>query len=124
MWFSSYLSDRYQLVESGTRSSTKNITCGVPQGSILGPLLFLIYVNDMSKYLGVTIDQCLSFESMARAIIKKSNARLKFLYRKQSCLNQYTMKLLVMSLIQCHFDYASSVWSNTGLKTQNAGYTE
>ena len=47
------------------------------------------------KYLGVTIDQCLSFKSIARAIIKKSNARLKFLYRKQSFLNQYTRNLYV-----------------------------
>ena len=48
-WFQSYLSDRQQLVDvSGTLSSHENISCGVPQGSILGPLLFLLYVNDMS----------------------------------------------------------------------------
>ena len=48
-WFRSYLSDRRQLVDgSGTLSSSAAIACGVPQGSILGHLLFLIYVNDMS----------------------------------------------------------------------------
>lgn len=48
-WFRSYLSDRRQLVDlSGTLSSSAAISCGVSQGSILGPLLFLIYVNDMS----------------------------------------------------------------------------
>ena len=48
-WFRLYLSDRQQLVDlSGTQSSYANISCGVPQGSIVGLLLFLIYVDYMS----------------------------------------------------------------------------
>ncbi len=48
-WFKSYLSDRVQFVSvNNVMSEPMNVTCGVHQGSILGPLLFLTYVNDMS----------------------------------------------------------------------------
>ena len=195
-WFWSYLSDSQQLVDvSGTISSHANIACGVRQGSILGPLLFFIYINDMSsavsiklllyaddsailvaeiflsnietvllneleivsewlvdnklsmhlgktesilfgcrprlksqsvlsitckctvieakltvKYLGAVLEQCLSCANMATSVIQKANAMLKFLYRKRKFLNLTTKKLLLMSLIQCHFDYACSFW--------------
>ena len=49
-WFQSYLSDRCQYVTyNGQESSKKAINCGVPQGFILGPLLFIIYINDLSN---------------------------------------------------------------------------
>ena len=51
-WFKNYLSGRFQyryVSVNGVNSELAAVTCGVPQGSALGPLLFLVYVNDINK---------------------------------------------------------------------------
>ncbi|CAB3994183.1 Hypothetical predicted protein [Paramuricea clavata] len=58
-WFTSYLRGRRQRVTVlGATSKECNVTSGVPQGSILGPMLFLLYVNDLPKTVNTSKVAC------------------------------------------------------------------
>ena len=67
-WFQSYLSGkRFRVNIKNKYSSTAKIECGVPQGSILGHLLFLLYVNDMKHAVDCDLflyadDSCLVYQ--------------------------------------------------------------
>ena len=48
LWFQSYLSGRYQYVRRGSiKSDISSLICGVPKGSVLGPILFVLYTADL-----------------------------------------------------------------------------
>ena len=79
LWFKDYLSNRHQKVFiNGVYSSEKPISAGFPQGSVLGLLLFLIYINDitdnligMARLFADDTGTSLSFSSTNLAVIEK-----------------------------------------------------
>ena len=98
-WFSFYFKNRTQFVTiNGFNSNLKEINCGVPQGSILGPLLFVIYINDLhysikfcKVYHFADDTNLIYFNSSIKVINKQVNKDLKtlsnWLNTNKICLN-------------------------------------
>ena len=95
-WFKSYLTDRKQFVSfNGQNSETLATNCGVPQGSVLGPLLFLLYINDLPN-----ISKALNMYYESKSLIDMEKTINKELSKLYLWLN---VNRLSLNLDKTHF---------------------
>ena len=108
-WFKSYLTDRKQFVSlDGVDSNIKFISCGVPQGSVLGPLLFLLYINNLPniskhlKFFFFADDTNIYYVANdLKNLEKKINKELQKLY-EWLCVNRLTLNISKTNFIIFH----------------------
>lgn len=100
----SYLANRNQFVNlSGTVSTTKSISIGVPQGSILGPFLFVVFINDLAGYLK---QDCVLYADDTNIFL--SNSNVTELYEEANTTlekleNWLTYNKLVPNVTKTHY---------------------
>lgn len=96
-WFHSYLSGRcQQVVIGGCESRSRTPTCGVSQGSVLGPLLFLIYVNDIGDDLECDIFLFADDASLFKRLFNNSIVAADSLNRDLARIHSWCKKWLLV----------------------------
>ena len=92
-WFKSYLTERKQYVSiDNANSDHASIKHGVPQGSVLGPLLFLIYINDLHTCIKHSTTRHFADDTNLIHILNKSFPnRVKKINRDLRCLNHWLL---------------------------------
>ncbi len=96
-WYCSYLDSRSQYIQwQGETSGQKSIPVGVPQGSIIGPLLFTLYVNDFPDYVDNAVDMYAddsTSQAHAKDINTVENKLTEMLAKAAECMKNNTLTL-------------------------------
>ena len=115
-WVSSYLTNRSQLVVvEGTSSPVLPVLSGVPQGSVLGPLLFLIFINDVTTQVSAGSFLSLFADDMALYHTIRSTADFSIVQYDISSLSVWIKKpfpLTVASQMSCHVTHPQKITSS------------
>ena len=100
-WFDSYLSNRLQYVTyNNVKLDKENVKCGAPQGSILGPLLFLLYINDLTTVATTSLSVLFADDTNIflagknlQSMLMTSNEQLTAIYA-WLCCNKLSLNVL------------------------------
>ena len=119
-WITNFLSNRLQrVVINGSASTWSKVLSGVPQGSVLGPLLFIIYVNDLPDILHCCIQQYAD-DAKLYSIIKSYNDINSFQHNLDSIAEWSNKWLLNFNFNKCkHMQLGRSIHTTYTLLDYN-----
>ena len=128
-WLKSYLTNRTQYVEFESKNSPMcKIEYGVPQGSILGPLLYLLYVNDIANassglVLSFADDTSLIVnDSNLNTLFEKANIEMNNLY-SWFCANKLSLNAKKTKYLVIHSQYHKADFTNLDITIDNSTLT-
>ena len=100
-WVQEFLTDRKQrVIVNGSQSTWKNVTSGIPQGSVLGPVLFLVFINDFPDIINVLIKLFADDAKLYSIVTSDNDNRVQFsLNRAVDWANVWRM---IFNIIKCH----------------------
>ena len=104
-WFRSYLQNRKQYIHiDDTNSNLGSISCGVPQGSILGPLLFILYINDISNISHLMHTILFAYDTTILIESDNVSTALKLMNKELQKLNTWlTANKLSLNISKTHY---------------------
>ena len=104
LWVNEFLFDRKQrVIVNGSQSTWKNVTSGIPQGSVLGSVLFLVFINDFPDIINVPIKLFADDAKLYSTVTSDNDNRVQFsLNRAVDWANVWRM---IFNIIKCHHLY-------------------